>query len=89
MTLEVRIEGRLARQWQTQYSRDVYGEAINNPQGQIAYETAPFFGCVFPDGYNIGEDKYGDYTWPLYNSSSDPLHLIPSNTTISPLECAF
>jgi hypothetical protein len=46
---------------QTQYSLNTDLEPVENFLG---LQSAPFFGCVFPDGYNLG-DKYTTYTTKL------------------------
>lgn len=53
---------------QTQFNRDVLGNTVDNDfYRKAAQETAPFFGCVFPNGYNTG-NKYG-----LYNNVGTPM----------------
>jgi len=38
---------------QTQFAKDVFGKIINEPERQQP-DSSIFFGCVFPDGYNLG-----------------------------------
>jgi len=53
---------------QTQFNRDVNGDTVDNDfYRKAAQETAPFFGCVFPNGYNTGS-KYA-----LYNNVGTPM----------------
>ena len=57
---------------QTQFSRDVLGNSLTSPEEQPGTSTAPFFGCVFPEGYELG-NKFDLYTSKVAANSHDAM----------------
>jgi hypothetical protein len=50
---------------QTQFARNVLGGYISAPSDQRGTVTAPFFGCVFPDGYRLKDGQFDEFKMPL------------------------
>jgi len=73
---------------QTQFARNVLGGYISAPDDQRGTVTAPFFGCIFPDGYRLKDGQFDEFKIPLeydmktQGNSEFYIRNIPKNTTV-------